>query len=159
MNANEDADANPKANAMPDSKASGSHGNEDSIANVVVSKPFDELAVKNEKYVKNCTELYMAQRGITKIGNFSRFVNLEVLWLNNNAIEELTGLDANFRIKRLYAHNNKIKSLANSSIPIFSFLQELHLRGNQLQSLLEALEVLSSLRHLEHLGTQSLFCM
>ena len=54
-----------------------------------VSDPYAELAVKNAKYVKACTELYLANKGIEEIDGFDRFVNLEVLWLNNNKVLSL----------------------------------------------------------------------
>lgn len=51
-----------------------------------LSDPHAELPIKNHKYVKNCTELYLAQRGIDKIAHFEAFVNLEVLWINDNQV-------------------------------------------------------------------------
>lgn len=51
-----------------------------------VADPHAELPIKNFKYVKNCTEMYLAKRGIERIGNFESFVNLEVLWINDNAV-------------------------------------------------------------------------
>ena len=58
----------------------------------VTSNPRGELAVRNAKYVKNCTELYMADREIEIVANFDKFVNLEVLWLNNNHLQRIDGL-------------------------------------------------------------------
>ena len=51
-----------------------------------VSDPYAELAVNNAKYVKACTEIYLANRGIEEIGGFDRFMNLEVLWMNGNKV-------------------------------------------------------------------------
>ncbi|KAG6974277.1 hypothetical protein JG687_00000431 [Phytophthora cactorum] len=51
-----------------------------------LSDPHAELPIKNHKYVKNCTELYMANKHIDKIANFDAFVNLEVLWINGNQV-------------------------------------------------------------------------
>ncbi len=56
--------------------------------NVVISNPSSELAVFNAKAVRNCTELYLANRQIDFIGGFEIFVNLEVLWLNNNKVTD-----------------------------------------------------------------------
>lgn len=62
---------------------SGSSG----VASMVrLADPHGELPIKNHKYVKNCTELYLAQRGIQKLANFDAFVNLEVLWINDNEV-------------------------------------------------------------------------
>lgn len=81
---------------------------------MVQSNPLNELTVKNEKYVKNCTELYMAHCHISEIRNFERFVNLEVLWLNGNDISALEGLDQCFRIKELYLQDNGIRCVVRS---------------------------------------------
>ncbi len=51
-----------------------------------VSEPHKELAVYKEKYVKDCTELVMSNRGIDILGNFQPFVSLEVLWINGNNV-------------------------------------------------------------------------
>ena len=77
-----------------------------------MANPIDELAVKNEKYIKNCTELYMAKRNMQVLANFERFINLEVLWINDNQIEYLDNLDRCIRIKELNAQNNRIKYVA-----------------------------------------------
>ncbi|EEY61227.1 uncharacterized protein PITG_01483 [Phytophthora infestans T30-4] len=84
-----------------------------STANVTrkwrLSDPHAELPIKNHKYVKNCTELYMANKRIDKIANFDAFVNLDVLWINDNQIQEHDGLNGCFRLKQIYAHNNCIR--------------------------------------------------
>ncbi|KAF4132600.1 hypothetical protein GN958_ATG02690 [Phytophthora infestans] len=84
-----------------------------STANVTrkwrLSDPHAELPIKNHKYVKNCTELYMANKRINKIANFDAFVNLDVLWINDNQIQEHDGLNGCFRLKQIYAHNNCIR--------------------------------------------------
>ncbi|KAE9119524.1 hypothetical protein PF010_g7841 [Phytophthora fragariae] len=116
-----------------------------------LSDPHAELPIKNHKYVKNCTELYMANKRIDKIANFDAFVNLEVLWINGNQILELDGLDGCVRIKQLYAQNNCIRSLEGSSLPHFKFLRELRLYDNKLKDLQGTLDVLSRLSHLRDL--------
>ncbi|ETV90894.1 hypothetical protein H310_14386 [Aphanomyces invadans] len=115
-----------------------------------VSKPHDELAVCNEKYVKDCTELVMSSRGIDVIGNFDAFVSLEVLWLNSNNIESITGLDSCVRIQYLYLQNNRISSL-DGSLRHFSFLKELRLYNNMLQDLHTTLKLLEKFVHLDDL--------
>ncbi|KAL3668966.1 hypothetical protein V7S43_006254 [Phytophthora oleae] len=116
-----------------------------------LADPHAELPIKNHKYVKNCTELHMVNKRIDKIANFDAFVNLEVLWINDNQIQVLDGLDECFRIKQLYAQNNSIRSLAGSSLPHFKFLQELRLYDNKLKDLQGTLEVLSRLSRLRDL--------
>lgn len=56
------------------------------MVDAVVSKPAEELPVNNAKYILNCTELFLAHKGIQVLGGFDQFVNLEVLWLNNNKV-------------------------------------------------------------------------
>jgi len=115
------------------------------------SDPHAELPVKNHKYVKNCTELYLAKRGIQQLAHFEAFVNLEVLWINENLLTKLDGLDTCFRIKQLLAHNNHIQSLEGSSLPQFKFLTELRLYGNQLHDLDSTLTILGRLHRLQDL--------
>ena len=50
-----------------------------------------------------CTEIFLTNKGIEKIRNFEAFRNLETLWLNGNKLKKINNLDANFRIKTLYA--------------------------------------------------------
>jgi len=57
-------------------------------------------------------------------------VNLENLWVNDNKLSAITGLDANFRIKSLYAQNNGICTL-RGSLHRFTFLETLDLSNNQ----------------------------
>lgn len=51
-----------------------------------LADPHAELPIKNFKYVKNCTEMYLSKRRIERIANFESFVNLEVLWINDNEV-------------------------------------------------------------------------
>jgi hypothetical protein len=53
--------------------------------------------------IPDCVELYLGGEGIEKLRGFGAFVNLEVLWINNNQLRCINGLDANSRIKELYA--------------------------------------------------------
>ncbi|DBA00837.1 TPA: hypothetical protein N0F65_008480, partial [Lagenidium giganteum] len=116
-----------------------------------ISNPHAELPIKNHKYVKSCTELYLANRQIEQLAGFESFVNLEVLWINQNQIARLDGLDTCVRMKHLHAQNNKIRSLESSSIRCFKFLKELHLQSNKLEDLHATLAVLAKLHHLETL--------
>ena len=56
------------------------------FAGLVVANPLAELPVVNAKQIKNTTELHMGAKGIEVVWGFDRFVNLEVLWLNNNKV-------------------------------------------------------------------------
>ena len=69
-----------------------------------------------ETYRKNLTEMFCGKAGIEKIDltSMKRLPNLEVLWLNDNLLTKLQGLDFNFRLKHLYLHNNSITTLTNA---------------------------------------------
>jgi len=116
----------------------------------VYSNPRAELAVDNAKYVKNCTDMYLGKKSIEAITGFEKFVNLEVLWINGNKLKKINNLDSNFRIKRLYAQNNKIGTLVGS-LARFKFIERLHLFNNSLTNLDKCLDVLSKMAHLEQL--------
>lgn len=119
---------------------------------VVVSQPHKEIVGegKNAKYIKDCTELHLGGRGIERLAGFAQFVNLEVLWLNDNRLQRLGGLNANFRIRRLYAQGNQIDSL-KGSLAHFKFLQVLDLENNHLHDLDRVLAVLSHFNFLNNL--------
>ncbi len=71
----------------------------------VISEPHLELVGggQNAKYIKECIELHLGSKGIEKIRGFEVFVNLESLWLNDNKLKKLNNLDAQTRLKALYA--------------------------------------------------------
>ena len=109
-----------------------------------------------EGYRKNLTEMHAGGRGIEKVdsASMSRFPNLEVLWLNNNRLSKLQGLEHNFRLKHLYLQDNAITTLRNDSCCLLKLahLETLQLANNQLQDLKATLTVLSQLRNLRKLG-------
>ena len=78
------------------------------------ANPFSVIPLKNSKCARETSEIYLGKRGIDVLMNFEFFTNLEVLWLNNNNLVRIEGLDKNFRIKELYLHNNNIRSLDGS---------------------------------------------
>ena len=117
-----------------------------------VSEPHKEIVGegKNAKYVKDCTELHLGKRGIDLIAGFETLVNLEILWLNDNRLTRIAGLDANLRIRRLYVHNNAVSSL-KGSLQHFKFLQVLDLANNHLHDLERVLGLLGQFNFLEDL--------
>ena len=115
------------------------------------SNPRKELPIVNSKFIKNCTELYLGERGITHIRGIEEFQNLEVLWLQGNAIENVSDeLSENTRLKRLFLHDNDIKSLKTLHLECL-FLEKLTLFGNKITDLNACLITLKRLRHLEEL--------
>ena len=126
----------------------------------VVLNPDDCLPLGvHEGYRQQCRELVAGGRGVEKLDSeaMSRFPTLEVLWLNDNKLCKLKGLEHNFRLKNLYLHNNRIASLVNKSCCIGSLahLELLQLQNNLLQDLqatLKVLEKLTDLRQLNMMG-------
>ena len=112
----------------------------------------------HEGYKKLLTELYCGGLGVDKLDRESlgRFKTLEVLWLNDNKLSKVKGLEDNFRLKHLYLHNNRIASLVNSSCCLkeLKHLETLQLQGNMLQDLQATLKVLVKLTSLRQLNMQ-----
>jgi hypothetical protein len=126
----------------------------------VVAQPMNELAVRNSKYAGECVELHLGKRNISMLADrdrpssdndFTRFINLEVLWCNNNRLVKLDGLDANFRIKTLFCHDNRVSTLRDSSIQFMTFLSVLSLANNRLTDFKLTLSVLRRQNHLHDL--------
>ena len=115
------------------------------------AKPYESLAVKNAKHALNCTELHLANKNIGWLQGFDPFLNLQVLWLNDNKLRKLTNLEKNFRLRALYVHNNQLTTLKDSSVPHLAFVEELTMFSNHLEDLHATLKVLARLRHLKHL--------
>jgi hypothetical protein len=82
------------------------------------------------------------------------FENLEALWLTENRLTEIKGLDANFRIKILCCGKNRITTLEGSSISKMKFLETLYLNNNKLKNLDL---VLSNLKNFSFLKNLNLF--
>lgn len=70
--------------------------------------------MKNPKYDKDTTEVHLGGLNAGSLQNFGDFPNLQTVWINNNNLTCLEGLEANFRIKHLYAHNNRISQVGSS---------------------------------------------
>jgi len=97
------------------------------------------------------SELYHTNRKIFSIEEIDISPDVEVIWLNENFIEEVSGLEGKISVKELYLHSNNIDTLVNSSLSSLKFLEVLTLDGNQLTDLHDQLDVLSNLRYLERL--------
>lgn len=117
------------------------------------SDPYAELPQKTEKYAGMATELHMGRKGISELWDFECFTNLHTLWLNNNHLHSLEGLDRNVRLLNLHCHGNKITHISDS-LRHLKFLVNLTLNQNQLTDIDE---VLSELRHLRNIQYLDLF--
>ena len=91
------------------------------------------LPVKTRKYSKECIEIVLSKRHITKLINFHSFENLEALQLTNNNLTTITGLKKSFRIKILCLGFNCISSLEGSLLCVMKFLETLYLNNNKLK--------------------------
>jgi len=116
----------------------------------VLSDPSAQLPRITAKYRQSCKELHLAGKKITTLAGFEDFLNLESLWINNNNIKELIGLENNFRLKLLYCHENKIRTITDC-LAGFTFLNTLTLNNNLLDDINEVTNELKFLRHLKHL--------
>ena len=83
--------------------------------------------------------------------NFEIFSNLEALWLTDNRLTSITGLDVNFRIKILCCANNRINTLVGS-IQNMKFLETLYLNNNKLKNLEVCLSHLKEFSFLKNLN-------
>jgi hypothetical protein len=121
----------------------------DAHDDVVWSNPYDELSFRSEKYAAACTQLHLAGRNINRIKDFTGFVSLEVLWLNNNRLSSIQGLEDNFRVKFMYLHCNRFRTFDEGVVQCFIFLQQLSLNDNFLDDLNGTLAELQQLNYLK----------
>lgn len=122
---------------------------ESSDHDVVLSDPYACLPIANDKNAGEMREIHLAGRGIQRLHNLQAFVSLDCLWLNNNRLTSLDGLEANFRLKLIYLHNNELVRLQpEGSLEQCTFLQNLTLNGNRLDDLDNVTAELRTLRHL-----------
>lgn len=117
----------------------------------VVGNPWSVIPIKTRLYAKDCIEVVLSRRNITRLGKFEQFENLEALWLNHNKLEEIKGLDCNFRLKILALSNNRISTL-EGSLSVMKFLRVLYLNNNKLRNLDKTLKQIKHLVFLESLN-------
>ncbi len=116
----------------------------------VPSDPYAELSFRSDEQAGRTIELHLGDRGITRLIDFHAFLSLDTLWLNDNKLKSIAGLENNFRIRHLYLHNNRIRRL-KGGLRYFKFLQHVCLYGNLLDDLETTLNELSSNKYLEQL--------
>ena len=114
------------------------------------SDPFSVIPLKNHKCARETTEVFLGKRGINTQINFQYFKNLEVLWINDNNLVSVEGLDENFRVKELYQHNNHIRTL-EGSLKHMRHLVVLTLYNNELSHLDHNIEYQEDYVYLEQL--------
>ena len=112
------------------------------------------------------TEILFSHMGLEELCSFSRFKCVEALWLNDNKLKKIDGLDTNVQIKALYLHSNQISSLeplkrnaagkgCKGALSFLNHIETLSLYNNRLQDLQKTLKDIKHLTLLEDLGASS----
>mmetsp|Transcript_11016 Transcript_11016/g.24999 ORF Transcript_11016/g.24999 Transcript_11016/m.24999 type:complete len:311 (-) Transcript_11016:251-1183(-) len=101
--------------------------------------------------IKNDTaEVLLSRQGLEELCDMSHLKCLEALWVNNNRLKSIQGLDNNVQIKDLYASSNVIATL-DGSLRHLKYLRILSLNRNKLADLDKVLAAISHLSSLEEL--------
>ncbi|XP_014829345.1 PREDICTED: leucine-rich repeat-containing protein 9-like [Poecilia mexicana] len=81
--------------------------------------------------------LHLSHNGISNMANLelSRLTNLKALFLQDNEIRQVEGLERLYKLKELVLDRNRIKSLSKDSFMSHNSLQELHLADNRIREL------------------------
>lgn len=126
----------------------------------------DHVPVRDAKYCKklmkdlgvkvDTEEVLLSRKGLVDFCSMSHMVCLEVLWLNDNNITRIHGLDTNVQLKCLYLHNNRINTLVGS-LKYLKHILTLTLNNNRLQDLEATLPLISHISRLEDLGASPWF--
>ncbi|CAD8042989.1 unnamed protein product [Paramecium primaurelia] len=107
---------------------------------VKVGTPWQCIPIKNDKQARDTTEVHMSNQGFNELAQFDKFMNLEVVWLNENQLTSIKGIEQNFRIKHLYLQKNKISTL--EGLQNLKHLETLSLFNNELRDLEKNLLIL-----------------
>lgn len=122
------------------------------------AKPGALLPVDNAKRRRETTELHLAHRGIEVLPaeEMAQFPNLKLLWINDNKLVKLKGLDGNVRLASLCAQNNRIQDISAPSCSLrkCTNLETLLLHNNAIANLDATLDVLARMTHLSVLSLE-----
>ena len=79
---------------------------------------------------------------------FEKFASLDTIWLNNNKLESVEGLEDCVRLKEIHLYSNRLRTLERYSFTSFKFLSRLTLNDNLLDDIENVLKELKVLRNL-----------
>ncbi|XP_037343021.2 leucine-rich repeat-containing protein 9 [Pungitius pungitius] len=105
--------------------------------------------VSLEPLMDSLEVLHLSHNGISNMANLqlSRLTNLKALFLQDNEISQVEGLEGLHQLRELVLDRNRIKVLADNSFIAQNVLLELHLADNRIREL-NHLEPLTELRKL-----------
>ncbi|XP_063974494.1 protein phosphatase 1 regulatory subunit 42-like [Diachasmimorpha longicaudata] len=106
----------------------------------------------SKNYLRKITHLFMNDKLIEAIGNFSGCKNLRVIYMQNNCIEKIENLDFASNLTHLYLQHNNIMKIEN--LQSVRNLRSLYLGHNAI-NIVQGLEALDNLLEL-HIDNQKL---
>ena len=121
---------------------------------VIYVRPFlieDQALSSLDKEASQLTKMhifYNLTTGITRLQGFEKFASLDTIWLNNNKLESVEGLEDCVRLKEIHLYSNRLRTLERYSFTSFKFLSRLTLNDNLLDDIENVLKELKVLRNL-----------
>jgi len=95
-------------------------------------------------------EVLLSHQKLLEVCSFERLKCMEALWLNDNLLSKMEGLDTNMQLKALHMHNNRIRTL-KGSLKHLKHIEMLSLQNNRLTDLEATLKLMEHLTRLEEL--------
>lgn len=99
------------------------------------------------EYADLNTKLYLHFKAFKKIGGLENFINVKVLWLENNFINKIEGLDSLSSLTHVFLQNNLIDKMEGFDSNYC--LHTINLSSNSIRRI-------ENIRHLKHLSTLEL---
>ena len=101
----------------------------------MTKRSISEQCMKHQLYITPEMNdiLYLQCQGYTEIANLEPFINLKSLWLDNNALDSISGLDNQTLLTNLYLNNNMISDI--TGLESLINLKILNLAHNYIRSI------------------------